>query len=112
PPPAQETKPPAAESVSNEPLHPKAIMDQAAADAMLANLEKSEATLRGPAPEPVFERLEKDHHRLNAVLACFKVHEHPKGLRAVSLLPSYWTMSGHIPEGRAWVETFLAFPEN
>ena len=110
--PTAEAKSPTATPVSNEPLRPEALMDQAAADAMLANLEKSEATLRGPAPEPVFERLEKDHHRLNAVLAWFKVHDHPKGLRAVSLLPSYWTMSGHIPEGRAWVETFLAFPEN
>ena len=67
--PTAEAKSPTATAVSNEPLRLEALMDQAAADAMLANLEKSEATLRGPAPEPVFERLEKDHHRLNAVLA-------------------------------------------
>ena len=64
-----EAKPPNATPVSNEPLRTEALVDQAAADAMLANLEKSEATLRGPAPEPILERLEKDHQRLNAVLA-------------------------------------------
>ena len=66
--PTAEAKSPTATPVSNEPLRPEALMDQAAADAMLANLEKSEATLRGPAPEPVFERLEKDHGRPSALL--------------------------------------------
>ncbi len=76
----------------------------------LALAEQAEPELRGPAQQKWIERLEREHDNLRLALH-WSIQERGDGgagLRLASALVRFWSIRGHLSEGRRWLESALA----
>src|SRR6476660_4435248 len=80
-------------------------------DELLSLAEQAQAQLIGPDQAAWLARLEEARPRFNDLLQrCLGERDSETGLRLCAALGRYWWMCGHAPEGRRWVEAFLARP--
>ena len=71
--------------------------------------ERNEVELKGPRQQLWFNRLEREHDNLRAVLRWSSEGGEPLvGLRIAAALWFFWWLRGHVSEGRRWLETTLA----
>jgi tetratricopeptide (TPR) repeat protein len=63
--------------------------------------------LIGPAPEPWYDRLEREEPELEAALEEACAHDPRVGLEAAPLLQRFWFARGRLDRGRRWVERLL-----
>lgn len=55
-------------------------------------------------------RLEREHGNFRAALAWALDHAAPLGLRLAAALGNFWSVHGHLTEGRGWLERALRLP--
>jgi len=85
---------------------------RAHADYFLALAEAGAAEMPGPHEAAWLDRLELEHSNLRATLrACQANGRGATGLRLAAALWFFWYVRGHIPEGRSWLDRFLASDE-
>ncbi len=74
----------------------------------LALAETAEPELRGPQQVAWLARLEEEHDNLRAVLAwALERGEGETGLRLGGAVGQFWSLRGHLREGRRWLDTLL-----
>jgi non-specific serine/threonine protein kinase len=84
-------------------------VERAHAGYYLALVEAAEPALRGPEHVSWMERLETEIDNLRAALRWAQAHDQREtGLRLGGGLWRFWWGHGHLSEGRAWLEGFLA----
>ncbi|MDQ2785891.1 MAG: tetratricopeptide repeat protein [Chloroflexota bacterium] len=79
------------------------------ADIFLAWVAESDVTLAGPDQRRTVRALTREHDNIRAALRW--AHEErvlAVGLPLAVALSRFWEMQGHLSEGRAWLEAFLA----
>ncbi|MBI1743002.1 tetratricopeptide repeat protein [Candidatus Acetothermia bacterium] len=69
--------------------------------------ESSRTALRGPHQVAWLDRLETNHDNLRAALTWNLVHNPKIGLRMAHGLQHFWSVRGHLSEGRRWIEASL-----
>lgn len=77
-------------------------------DFFLAFAEREARELTGPEQPRSLTRLEADHDNLRAGLGFSRDHHVELHLRLVLALVQFWSIHGHLGEGREWVEGALA----
>jgi DNA-binding CsgD family transcriptional regulator len=71
--------------------------------------ERAEPALRGPDQVAVFGILEAELSNLRAALGWLDdTGDAERGLRLATALWTYWVVRDRVPEGRRWLEAFLA----
>ena len=71
--------------------------------------ERAEPALLGPDQVAWLDRLETELANLRAALAWLRdAGEAERGLRLAAALWTFWVVRDRVPEGRRWLETFLA----
>jgi tetratricopeptide (TPR) repeat protein len=74
--------------------------------------EEASLQMSGPEQEIWLERLEREHENLRVALdVCLDRKEAETGLRLSAALCRFWTVRGHLREGRERCATLLAMPE-
>jgi len=82
------------------------------AEHFLALAEDAEPHLRGAGLKEWLERLEREHDNLRAALDHVQASgETERGLRLTAALSEFWTVRGHVVEGRRRLESALAADE-
>lgn len=81
---------------------------RAHAECFLELAERGEAELKGPRQTEWMDRLETEHDNLRAALAWSLESDGETPLRISGSLGHFWSMRGHITEGRSWLEEALA----
>ena len=76
-------------------------------DYFLALAEEAEAQLRGADQATWLRGLEEEHENLRAALEWSVAQARPGGLRLCAALPRFWTIRGHLAEGREWCARVL-----
>ena len=75
----------------------------------LSLAETAAAHLRGAGQRVWFERLDAEYEALRSALrSCERHADAETGLRLAVTLAWFWFRRGHVPEGRRWLEGFLA----
>ncbi len=75
----------------------------------LALAEQAEPQMSGPQQISWFERLEREHDNLRAVLSwCSDAHRSELALRLGGTLAQFWEIRGYVSEGRHWLERVLS----
>jgi tetratricopeptide (TPR) repeat protein len=75
----------------------------------LALAETAQPHLSGPEQGAWFTRLEQEHDNLRAALHWMRASgDTNPGLQLAVALRWYWRVRGHLSEGQAWLEEFLA----
>ncbi len=83
------------------------------ADYMVESAETAEPLLRGPDQLAWFERLETELPNLRAALTWHRESGNVAGgLRLAAALWTFWVVRDHVPEGRRWLEEFLAMEQD
>ncbi len=79
-------------------------------DWFLELAERASRELRGPDQAQWLERLEQEHDNLRAALEWSQAGEGgaEKGLELAAALHRFWTIRGHLTEGRQWLESSLS----
>ena len=84
-------------------------MQRAHAACFLALAEEAEPALTGPQQGTWLQQLATDHDNLRAALAWSTASQEPEmGLRLAAALARFWSIHGHLTEGRDWLERALA----
>jgi predicted ATPase/DNA-binding CsgD family transcriptional regulator len=79
------------------------------AEAFLALAERAASELSGPGQFAWFDALEAEAANLRSALNHLReTSETERGLRLASALWTFWVVRDWVPEGRGWLETFLA----
>ncbi len=79
------------------------------ADIFLAWATEIDLTLTGPDQRRSIRSLTQEHDNIRAALRwAYEEHLPAVGLPLAVALSRFWEMQGHLSEGRAWLETFLA----
>jgi non-specific serine/threonine protein kinase len=82
---------------------------QCHAACFLALAEAAEPFLRGPDQIAWLDRLEVELPNLRAAMEWLRDAGDPAGgMRLAAALWTFWVVHDHVPEGRRWLETFLA----
>jgi non-specific serine/threonine protein kinase len=69
---------------------------------------QAEPAMKGPGRERWSTRLEREHDNLRAALAWLETNgDAAASLRLAGLLWAFWFVSGHLSEGRGWLERAL-----
>jgi predicted ATPase/class 3 adenylate cyclase len=77
-------------------------------DYFLALAEEAEPKLRGAEQAASLRRLEEEHENLRAAFEwCVADEELNPGLRFCGALQHFWTLRGHVSEGREWCARML-----
>jgi DNA-binding CsgD family transcriptional regulator/tetratricopeptide (TPR) repeat protein len=74
----------------------------------LALAEDAAPALVGPEQEIWLERLQTEHHNLQAAFRWSIAHDLELALQLAAALWRFWYARGHIREGRSWLELTLA----
>jgi predicted ATPase/DNA-binding CsgD family transcriptional regulator len=80
-------------------------------DHFLTLAESAARALTGPEQSSWLERLADDHDNLRAALEASRSVDIERRLRLVLALDRFWTVRGHLGEGRQWMEEVLAAAE-
>jgi predicted ATPase len=87
------------------------VVQQRHAAYYLALAEGAEPQLVGPAQATWLARLEREHPNLVGALGwCASTGRIPASVRLVRALSWFWTVRGHLAEGREWTSRLLALP--
>jgi predicted ATPase/DNA-binding CsgD family transcriptional regulator/transcriptional regulator with XRE-family HTH domain len=82
------------------------------ADAFVRLAERAEQELHGPGQRRWLDRLEAEQGNLREALAwAVEREEVVPGLRLGAALWRFWSIRGHLAEGRRWLEALLALAE-
>lgn len=73
-------------------------------------LEEGAPALKGPKPDPWFDRLEQEEDRLREALEWSQEHDPEQGQEIAGAVWPFWMNRGRIPEGRRWLDRVLAAP--
>jgi len=85
------------------------VVQQRHAAYYLALAEGAEPQLVGPAQATWLARLEREHPNLVSALGwCASTGRIPASVRLVRALSWFWTVRGHLAEGREWTSRLLA----
>ncbi|HET9050877.1 MAG TPA: BTAD domain-containing putative transcriptional regulator, partial [Candidatus Dormibacteraeota bacterium] len=74
--------------------------------------EATDRALDGPEQEPALLRAEADHDNLRAALRWATANADPGAVRLAGALGRFWDARGHLEEGRMWLRTALATPDD
>lgn len=86
---------------------------RAHAEYYLALAEELEPDLGGPKQGELLDRLEQEHDNMRAALSWATTKQETElALRLCVALWWFWRVRGHGAEGRRWLETALAMPNN
>jgi predicted ATPase/DNA-binding CsgD family transcriptional regulator len=80
-------------------------------DHFLGLAERAAEALTGPEQSSWLERLADDHDNLRTALEASRADGVERRLRLVHALGRFWTVRGHLGEGRQWTEEVLAATE-
>ncbi len=85
------------------------VTRQTHAEYFLALTEQAEPDMYGPNQVSWLERLEQEHDNQRAALGWMREQSEGEcGLRLAGALRLFWSVRGHLSEGRQWLETLLA----
>ena len=74
----------------------------------LQKLKQAEEELKGPKPEALYDRLERERPQLEAAMRWFLEHGHPqRAMELASLVWRFWVNRGHLEEGRSLMKAAL-----
>jgi tetratricopeptide (TPR) repeat protein len=86
-------------------------MDESRAISLLSVAEESAAELRGLDAKAWIARMETEYRDLEAALDWFLEHGRAnEALRMAASLPNFWSATGRLEQGHAWLDRALAAP--